>query len=220
MKEGREREDPIRIVLADDHPVVRRGLIQFFEEQEDLKVVAESDDGVKALEAVARFAPDVLIVDLRMPVLTGLEVLARLKDLPHPPATVVLAGDISDDQVIEAMRLGAKGVVLKEMAPSLLVQCIRKVAAGGTWLEKEAVGRSLERLLQQEQVRARVRETLTPREVEIVRMIARGLSNREIGEQLFITEGTVKTHLHTVFEKLEIKSRLQLAAYAREKGLL
>jgi len=214
MSDGR-----IRIVLADDHPVVRRGLIQFCEEQEDLEVVGECSDGAKALEAVARTSPDVLIVDLRMPVLTGLEVLARLRELPQSPATVILAGDISDDQVIEAMRLGARGVVLKEMAPTLLVQCIRKVAAGGVWLEKEAVGRSLERLLQQETTRVRARDTLTPRETEIVGMIARGLSNREIGEQLFITEGTVKTHLHTIFEKLEVRSRLQLAAYAREKGL-
>ena len=94
-----------------------------------------------------------------------------------------------------------------------------KVAGGGIWLEKEAVGRALERMLQQEQTREKARDVLTPREIEITRMIARGLGNREIGEKLFISEGTVKTHLHTIYEKLGIKSRLQLANYAQERGL-
>jgi two-component system nitrate/nitrite response regulator NarL len=105
------------------------------------------------------------------------------------------------------------------MAPSLLVQCIRKVAGGGLWLEKDAVGRALEKILQQQESREKVREVLTAREIEITRMIARGLANREIGEKLFISEGTVKTHLHTIYEKLGLKSRLQLANYAQEKGL-
>jgi DNA-binding NarL/FixJ family response regulator len=210
---------PIRIVLADDHPVVRRGLTQFFADEEEMEIIAECSDGESALAAVARHAPDILLVDLRMPGLGGMEVLRRLKDLARPVPTVLLAGNISDDEVMEAMRLGAKGVVLKEMAPSLLVQCIRKVAAGGVWLEKEAVGRALEKMLQNEEALGKVREILTPREIEIVRMVASGLSNREAGEKLFISEGTVKTHLHTIYEKLGIKSRVHLANYAQEKGL-
>jgi len=210
---------PIRIILADDHPVVRRGLSQFIAEEEELEVVAECANGEAALQAVERHKPDVLIVDLQMPTVGGMEVLRRLREKQIALPTIVLAGNISDDEVMEAMRLGAKGVVLKEMAPSLLVQCIRKVASGGLWLEKEAVGRALEKMLQHEQSREKVREVLTPREIEITRMIARGLGNREIGEKLFISEGTVKTHLHTIFEKLGIKSRLQLANYAQEKGL-
>ena len=210
---------PIRIILADDHPVVRRGLSQFIAEEEELEVVAECANGEAALLAVERYQPDVLIVDLQMPVLGGLEVLRRLREKDIALPTVVLAGNISDDEVMEAMRLGAKGVVLKEMAPSLLVQCIRKVAAGGLWLEKEAVGRALEKILQQQQSRETVQKVLTAREIEITRMIARGLGNREIGEKLFISEGTVKTHLHTIYEKLGLKSRLQLANYAQEKGL-
>jgi DNA-binding NarL/FixJ family response regulator len=205
---------PIRIVLADDHPVVRRGLSQFFDEVEDVEIVAECPDGESALAAVERHAPDVLIVDLSMPKLTGMEVLRRLKQAESPVAAIVLAGNISDEEVMEAMRLGAKGIVLKEMAPALLVQCVQKVAAGGVWLEKEAVGRFLEKMLQGE------RDVLTPREIEIVRMVARGLSNREVGEKLFISEGTVKTHLHTIYEKLDLNGRVQLANYAREKGLV
>ena len=209
----------IRIVIADDHPVVRRGLAQFIADEDELEVVAECADGDSAMAAVARFAPDVLIVDLRMPRAGGLDVLRRLQALPSSPPTVLLAGNISDDEVVEAMRLGAKGVVLKEMAPSLLVACIRKVAAGGTWLEKEAIGRTLEKLLRGEQSRQKVRDLLTPREIEIVRMVASGLGNREVGEKLFISEGTVKTHLHSVYEKLGLKGRVQLANYAQENGL-
>jgi DNA-binding NarL/FixJ family response regulator len=210
---------PIRIVIADDHPVVRRGLVQFMADEEELEVVAECADGQSALEAVTRYAPDVLLVDLQMPRLDGIEVLRRLNAMPSPPPAVMLAGNISDDEVVEAMRLGVKGVVLKEMAPALLVACIRKVASGGTWLEKEAVGRALEKMLKQEQSRQKVREVLTPREIDIVKMVASGLGNREIGEKLFISEGTVKTHLHSVYEKLGLKGRVQLANYAQEKGL-
>ena len=209
----------IRIVIADDHPVVRRGLAQFIADEDELEVVAECADGDSAMAAVARFAPDVLIVDLRMPQASGLDVLRRLQALPSSPPTVLLAGNISDDEVVDAMRLGAKGVVLKEMAPSLLVACIRKVAAGGTWLEKEAIGRTLEKLLRGEQSRQKVRDILTPREIEIVRMVASGLGNRKVGEKLFISEGTVKTHLHSVYEKLGLKGRVQLANYAQENGL-
>jgi len=208
----------IRIVLADDHPVVRRGLLQFFADVDDFDVVAECEDGERALDQVRKLAPDVLVVDLRMPAVTGMEVLRSLRNEPRSPAVILLAGNISDDEVVEAMRLGAKGVVLKEMAPTLLVQCIRKVAAGGIWLEKEAIGRALEKLFQAGETRARI--TLTPREVEIVRMVAQGMGNREVGERLFISGGTVKTHLHAIYEKLGVKGRVQLATYARENGLL
>ena len=211
---------PIRIVIADDHPVVRRGLVQFMADEEELQVVAECADGISALEAVARYAPDIVLVDLQMPQLNGIEVLRQLSDGPSPPPVVLLAANISDDEVVEAMRLGVKGVVLKEMAPSLLVACIRKVASGGTWLEKEAVGRAMDKILRQEQSRQKVREVLTPREIDIVKMVAQGLGNREIAEKLFISEGTVKTHLHSVYEKLGLKGRVQLANYAQEKGLV
>jgi DNA-binding NarL/FixJ family response regulator len=209
---------PIRILLADDHPVVRRGLLQFFDDVDDFDVVAECNDGEAALDAARRLAPDVVIVDLRMPILSGMDVLRRLRGDARMPAVILLAGNISDDEVVEAMRLGAKGVVLKEMAPTLLVQCIRKVAAGGVWLEKEAIGRALEKLFQRDDSRARA--ALTPREIEIVRMVAQGMGNREVGERLFISGGTVKTHLHAIYEKLGLKGRVQLSTYARENGLL
>lgn len=211
---------PIRIVIADDHPVVRRGLSQFFNEEEDLEIVAECDTGESALTAVKRYAPDVAIVDLRMPFVDGLAVLRRLKEEGRDVKVIMLAGNISDEEVVEAMRLGVKGIVLKEMAPKLLVQSVRKVAAGGVWIEKDAVSRAMERLLQREALRESAREALTNREIEITQMVAEGMANREIADKLSISEGTVKTHLHTIYEKLGLKSRLQLATYARENGLL
>jgi DNA-binding NarL/FixJ family response regulator len=209
----------IRVLVADDHPVVRKGLVQFFIEEAGFDVCAECDNGEDALRFIEATRPDVAVIDLRMPRRSGIEVLADLRERATASRVILLVGNISDDEVVEAMRLGVKGIVLKEMAPNLLIQSVRKVAAGGTWIEKDAVGRAMEKLLQQQNKRAGVEEILTAREVEIVRGVARGLSNREIGEELFISEGTVKTHLHTIFEKLSIRSRMQLAAYARENEL-
>lgn len=211
---------PIRVVIADDHPVVLRGLSQFLTEDREMEIVAECSDGVGALAAVEKHAPDVLVVDLHMPQLGGIEVLRRLQLTGNATPVVLFAGDVSDGDVVEAMRLGVRGVLLKAMSPSLLRQCVRKVATGGTWLEKEAVGRAMMRILQNRQPRDAAREVLTPREIDVARMVARGLNNREVGAGLFITEGTVKTHLHAIYEKLAMKGRVQLANYAKEKGLL
>ncbi|HET7711078.1 MAG TPA: response regulator transcription factor [Thermoanaerobaculia bacterium] len=209
----------ITVLVADDHPIVRRGVIQVFEEDEELDVVGECEDGEAALEAIQKSVPDVAIVDLRMPRLDGMEVLRRLHRSGSTTRVILLTGNLTDSDVVEAMKLGVKGIVLKEMAPKLLVQCVKKVAAGGVWIEKDAVSRAMEKLLQEEAKGAVIRETLTRREVEIVQMLTTGLSNREIADKLFISEGTVKSHLHTIYEKLGLKSRLQLAAWARENGI-
>jgi DNA-binding NarL/FixJ family response regulator len=209
----------IKIVIADDHPVVRKGLAQFFSDEEDLEVVAECADGAEVLDFLARKRADVIVADLRMPNLGGLDLLRRIKDGSKKIGVIILAGNISDDEVVEAMRLGVRGIVLKEMAPTLLVQSVRKVASGGVWLEKDSVVRAMERLLEQQERRERVQTVLTPREIEIVRMVLKGLGNREIGEALFISEGTVKTHLHSIYEKLGLKGRMQLATYARENAI-
>lgn len=210
----------IRIVIADDHAVVRRGLRQFFLEEEGFEVVAECDDGFAAIEAVRNLKPDIALLDLRMPGIDGLEVARRLRNAGSDSPVVLLVASITDDEVIEAMRLGVKGIVLKEMAPSLLVQSIRKVAAGGVWVEKQSVTRAVERLIHQESTGREVRVNLTPRELDVVRMVAEGYGNREIGERLFISEATVKTHLHAIYEKLGVKGRVQLSKYASEHRLL
>jgi two-component system, NarL family, nitrate/nitrite response regulator NarL len=210
----------LRIAIADDHPVVRKGLAQFIAEEEDLDLVAECRDGNELIEILKLDPPDIALVDLRMRECGGMDVLRFAHEQHIPTRFIILAGNITDDEVLAAMRLGAKGIVLKELAPTLLMQSIRKVAGGDVWLEKDSIARVMERLLDHQQRRETIKSLLTHRELEIVRMVVQGLGNREIGEALFISEGTVKSHLRSIFEKLGVKSRMQLAAMAREDAAL
>lgn len=210
---------PIGIVLADDHPVVLTGLETLLHQIRDLKVLASCRDGEEALRAVHKHRPDVLVLDIRMPGKNGLDVLRELKGQKLPTRVVVLTAALEDDDVLEAVRLGVSGVVLKEMAPELLVQCIRKVAAGERWLERRSFHSALEKLLRREAGAQAIR-VLTPREIEVVRMVVTGLRNKEIAEKLSISEGTVKIHLHSIYRKLELDGRMALTRYAQEKGLI
>jgi DNA-binding NarL/FixJ family response regulator len=211
---------PIRLVLADDHPIVLDGLEQLFAVEGDFQVLARCRDGEETLEAVRRLRPDVLVLDVRMPGVDGLGVLQELDATELPTRVVLLTAAVGDEQLVEAIRLGARGVVLKETAPRLLVEAVREVYAGGEWLEKGLVGRALRRLMDRESGLRTAIRTLTARELEIARLVAEGLRNRAIGERLFISEGTVKIHLHRIYEKLGVDGRLELALYAREKGLV
>ena len=209
----------IRLVLADDHPLVLKGLAQLCREEPDFEVVAECTDGLEAVAAVRGRHPDVLVLDLRMPRVTGLDVLAQLQEDAVRPPVVLLTANLTDDEVLQAMRLGVRGVVLKEMAPALLVQCIRKVHAGGQWLEKESVGRALDRMLKQEEAHQRIQNLLTAREFEVLKLVISGLSNADVADRLCVSEGTVKSHLHTIYDKLELRGRMQLMLFAQENGL-
>jgi two-component system nitrate/nitrite response regulator NarL len=210
----------IRVVIADDHRVVLEGLEQLLRHEPGFAVVATCIDGVEALEAVRRLQPDVLVLDLRMPRLDGVGVLRELQRDALPTRVVVLTAGIDEQQMVEAVRLGARGVVLKEMASRLLVQCLHKVHGGETWLEKRSAVAALESLMRRETANAEMSQLLTPREMLLVRMIAKGLRNKEIGEQLHIGEGTVKTHLHNIYRKLGIDGRLALMKAATDKGLV
>ena len=211
---------PITVALADDHPIILDGLEQLFQREEEITVVARCRDGEKTLRAVRQHRPDILILDLRMPVKDGLEVLRELGREKLPTRVVILTAGLDEDDVLEATRLGARGVVLKEMAPQLLVQAVRKVAAGEQWLEKRSFGKALEKMLRREAGARQVAGVLTPREIEIVRMVASGLRNQQIADKLHISEGTVKIHLHNIYEKLEVDGRVALTLYARDKGLI
>jgi DNA-binding NarL/FixJ family response regulator len=211
---------PIRLVLSDDHPIVLDGLEQLFAVENDFEVVARCRNGEETLEAVRRLSPDVLVLDIRMPGVDGLSVLQELEAAGLPTRVVLLTAAVGDEQLVEAIRLGARGVVLKETAPQLLVEAVREVHGGGQWLEKGLVGRALRRLMDRESGLREAIQTLTTRELEIARLVAEGLRNRAIGERLFVTEGTVKIHLHRIYEKLGVDGRLELALYAREKGLV
>jgi DNA-binding NarL/FixJ family response regulator len=211
---------PITLVLADDHPVFLDGLKDLFRREPDFQVLAHCVDGQAALGAVRQLKPDVLVLDLRMPNMDGLGVLREMQKEKLSTRVVVLTAAVDEEEVLEAIRLGVYGVVLKEMAPRLLVQCIRKVAAGEQWLEKRSVSLALEKLLKREAATREIARILSPREIEIMRMVATGLRNNVIAERLYVCEGTVKVHLHSIYEKLNVSSRLELACYARDKGLV
>lgn len=211
---------PIRLLLADDHPIVLDGLEQLFRLEQDIEIVARCRDGEETLRALQVYRPDVVVLDIRMPRCDGLEVLRGIEAGGLLTRAVLLTAALEEDQLVEALRLGVGGVVLKEMAPQLLVEAVREVHAGHRWLDKGSVDRALGRLLQKEKSFREAAETLTTRELEIARMVARGLRNRAIAEQLFISEGTVKIHLHNIYQKIEIDGRVELAIYAQRKGLV
>jgi DNA-binding NarL/FixJ family response regulator len=210
----------VRLILADDHPIVLQGLQRLFESQEGFDVVACCDTGDKALEAVRRLRPDVLLLDLRMPGLSGLEVLRALADERLECRPVLLTAAIRDDEVVEAVRLGAKGVVLKESSPETLIECVRRVVRGEQWIDRDTLSDALNLVLRRQSAAQEAARVLTPRELEIVRMVSQGLRNKSVAERLSITEGTVKIHLHNIYEKLGVDGRLELVLLAQEKGLI
>jgi DNA-binding NarL/FixJ family response regulator len=188
--------------------------------EQDIQVVARCVNGEEALRAVRQHRPDMLILDIRMPAKDGLEVLREMQKEELPTQVVLLTVALDEEETVEALRLGVRGVVLKEMAPQMLIQCVRKVHAGEQWVERRSVGRAVERLLRREAGAREVAGVLTPREIEIVRMVASGRRNKEIADKLSISEGTVKIHLHHIYEKLQLDGRLELALYAQDKGLV
>jgi DNA-binding NarL/FixJ family response regulator len=209
----------IRLVLVDDHPIVLQGLQQLFDRHDDFEVVTCCPDGATALEAVSKYQPDVLVMDLRMPGLNGLDVLRALSVKQSVTRIVLLTAIVRDSEVMDAVRLGVRGIVLKESSPDVLIDCVRRVHRGEQWIERETVTRALQRVLERESAEREAGETLTPREIEIVRMVSRGLRNKAIAERLSISEGTVKVHLHNVYEKLGVDGRLELVLCAQQKGL-
>jgi DNA-binding NarL/FixJ family response regulator len=211
---------PIRLVLADDHPLILDGLENLFRLEPDFHVLDRCTDGVETLKAVRQHRPDVLILDIRMPGKDGLEVARDMQKEKLPTRVILLTAALDDREMLQATRLGVKGVVLKEMAPQLLVQCVKKVYAGEQWIEKRSAARIMEKMLQREAGMREITEVLTDREMAIVRMVAGGLRNKEIADKLHISEGTVKVHLHNIFEKLKVDSRVALLRYVQGKGLV
>jgi len=208
----------VRLILVDDHPIVLDGLQQLLQRQPDFTVIAACPNADAAMAAIKKEKPDVLVLDLRMPGVNGLEFLRQLADAGHSCRSVLLTAAIEDAEVTEAVRLGVSGLVMKDSTPDTLVQCVRKVNAGGQWLDHEIVNRAFKSQLDRD---AAVRDTaLTPREIEIVRMVAEGLRNKAIAERLSISEGTVKVHLHNIYEKLGVDGRLELTLVAQQKKLV
>ena len=210
----------IRIVLADDHPVVLAGLADLFAAEPDINVVARCRTSDEALEAVGKHRPDVVVLDFRMPGISPRDLLRAMAETRLPTAVAIYTAAINTSEMLEAVRLGVRGVVLKEMPPRLLVECVRAVHAGGYWLEKNLTAQALETVLRQQAGARRVGDLLTDREIEITCAVATGLRNRAIADRFNISEGTVKVHLHNIYQKLALDGRHALAMYAREHGLI
>jgi two-component system, NarL family, nitrate/nitrite response regulator NarL len=211
---------PIRLVLADDHPIVLDGLAQLFGSERDFDVVARAADGDEALAAVRRHRPDVLVLDLRMPRKDGLAVIRELRSEGLSPRVVVLTASRESGDVFEAINLGVEGVVLKDMATSLLVRCVREVHAGRKWIERGAASDAVDALRGRQSKQRNLEAILTPRELQVARLTAKGHPNKVVAERLSITEGTAKLHLHHVYEKLAIDGRMALVQYMQGRGLL
>jgi two-component system, NarL family, nitrate/nitrite response regulator NarL len=211
-----EGQRSIRVLLADDHPLILDGLEQLFRTDPRFRVVARCADGRQALEAIERESHDLAILDLRMPELDGLEVLERAGG--RSPI-ILLTAEIEDDRVAEALRSGVRGLILKERAAELLLDCVDVVLQGERWVDPELSARAT-RSAEEGSSTARSRAVLSSREIEITRGVAAGLRNREIAEKLFISEGTVKSHIRTIFEKTGVDSRIQLVNWARREGMV
>jgi DNA-binding NarL/FixJ family response regulator len=207
---------PIRLVMVDDHPLVLGGLEQLFRGEHDFEVLATCSTAAEGWQALAVHQPDVLLLDLKLPDGDGLSLLRRL-DPTKPPAVVVLTAVHDENVLLDAARLGARGVVLKAMAPRVLERCVRAIHEGRTWLTVDGVNLA-ERLARRRDIEAELACVLTPRELEIVRLVDLHLDNDEIANRLAISVGTVKIHLHHVFDKLDLRGRHELQQLLREKG--
>jgi DNA-binding NarL/FixJ family response regulator len=207
-----------RAIVVDDHLIVLDGLRRLIETMPDWQVVATCQNAAQALEVINNQPLDIVILDLRMPEMGGLEFVRRVPE--HCcAAIVILTADIDEHNLMEAMQLGVAGIVLKEQAPVALLDCIRTVVSGGTYFDDPTLKVALERIREQEGERDHVLEVLTQREIEVSRLAAVGLRSREIGMQLGITPGTVKLHLHSVYSKLGISTRVELARLSKRLQL-
>ena len=224
----------IRIVVADDHPIFRDGLCRLLALEEDFEVVAQASDGRQVLEILQQLEPDILLLDLKMPGLDGLATLQRLQAARNKTRVIVLTASDDKNEFVQAMKLGTSGIVLKQTATELLIKSIRKVHAGEIWLDSHTTAAVIRQFVANEEAppppppppppqasqgRERERSPLSQREREIVALVAQGFKNKEMAEKMFISEQTVKNHLHNIFDKLGVSDRLELALYAIHNNL-
>lgn len=232
-----KRIGTVRIVIADDHPIFRDGLRRLLEAESNLKVIGEACDGAEAVKLARQLKPDILLLDLAMPRHPGLEALRDLSNgsassqssasspgsASNPVRVILLTAAAEKNQIVEALQLGARGVVLKDSATQLLLKAIQTVMAGEYWVGRESVSnlvQYLRTLVQSSGEEARQRKFgLTPRELEIVSTVVAGYSNKEIAEYFKISEDTVKHHLSNIFDKLGVSTRLELALFAVNQSL-
>jgi len=206
-----KRECAMRVVLADDHPIVLGGLRAVLQAEPGVEIVAAAPDGASALAMIRAHEPSIAVLDINMPQLTGLDALEALEAEGLATRVVLLTGSVSDEQIAMAVERGAWGLLLKESALGTLITCLQAVASGQRWLPEELVAPAVRRAAERRARDVRLERVLTAREYQIARLIAQGLSNKHISRQLSISEGTVKIHLHNMYEKLGALNRTSLA---------
>jgi DNA-binding NarL/FixJ family response regulator len=210
----------IRVLVADDQSMVRAGFRMLLRGQEDIEVVAEASNGLEAVEKAARFEPTVVLMDIRMPELDGIEATRRILDANRASRVLILTTFDLDEYIYEALRAGASGFVLKDDPPEQLIAAIRTVAAGEALLSPTVTTRVINRFARVSRPeRPKGLDELTARELEIFRLITAGLSNAEIGQDLYISETTVKTHVTHILQKLGLRDRVQAVVLAYQTGL-
>ena len=212
----------IRVLVADDQALVRSGFRLILEAREDIEVVGEAENGAKAVELALRLDPDVILMDVRMPGVDGVEATRRLTEAGSRARVVILTTFDLDEYVHDAIRAGASGFLLKDVQPAQLVDAVRVVADGEALLAPTVTRRLLDRFARTlpDEKPPPALETLTARELEILRLVAGGLSNAEIADQLVVTEATVKTHVSSVLRKLQLRDRVQAVVLAYDAGLV
>jgi len=216
-------ERPVRLVIADDEATVRAGLRMLISAEPDLEVVGEASDGLDAVETARRTSADVVLLDIRMPRLDGLEAARRLLDCEDPPRILMLTTFDDDKNIYEALRLGTSGFLLKVAPPEQLLDAVRLVATGQAMLDPAVTSRVIDAFghhpAPSEAPPAELNE-LTPRELDVLKRLARGLTNGEIADELVLSAATVKTHVNRILMKLDLRDRTQAVVYAYESGLV
>ena len=213
------QEKPIRVLVADDHPIVRRGLSSLINLRADMELVGEAADGVEALEKNRKLQPDVILLDLMMPRKDGLEVIREVRQENPEARILVLTSFADDDKVFSAIKAGALGYMLKDSPSEMLLLAIGDVYRGESSLHPVIARKLIRELNQPPADLPPTEDPLTRREMEVLRLVARGLSNQEIATDLSITEGTVRLHVSNVLSKLHLANRTQAALYALQEGL-
>jgi len=208
----------IGLVIADDHPMTVLGLSALFDAEADFSLLGTADNGIDVIRTVRECAPDVLLLDIAMPKQDGLSVLRELHAEKVSCKTILHTYQIDDERLVQAMQYGVWGVVMKTLPPPVLLKAVRTVYAGERWLEMDNVSRALVNKHNHDIRRKQVCELLTSRELELVKIVAKGLRNKAISEQLHIQEGTVRIHLHNIYAKLELDGRGALIAFAQQNG--
>ncbi len=213
-------DKPIKIVIADDHPIVREGFSSIVEAESDLTVVAQAADGREAVAAVAEHTPEIVLMDLRMPELDGVAAISEIRERHPDVRCIVLTTFDNDELVYDAVRAGARGFLLKDVSPVELLDAIRTVHGGGSLIQPVAIERLLDRLGPERPAQEQPVEDLTRREREVLQIKARGARNREIAEELVIAERTVKIHVANVIAKLGTTNRTAAVVKALDLGLV